>query len=137
MKGKVIFWIIVLIAVFLAGFIPQYVNASRYSHELETTRNQLSSCQFNGKLCQLRDLAALMYMQTNEKNFGLASENSKKFFSLAQEIADQTTNPELKQKLNEILASRQAITAELSSAEPSVVTQLRQLMAKTFQATRG
>jgi hypothetical protein len=66
MKNRFIVVIILLIIVFLAGFIPQYIKVNRLENELSTAKQESA-------LAELRDLAGLAFVQTSQKNYGLAA----------------------------------------------------------------
>ena len=45
MRRKLVLWFLLLIAEFLAGFIPQYARLQRLQEELSASSKQLVSCQ--------------------------------------------------------------------------------------------
>ena len=63
--SKIIVGLVLIGIVFLIGFFPQYVKVARLEEDL-------ASCQLRGQLSELRDLAALMYLEASQKNYGLA-----------------------------------------------------------------
>src|SRR5712675_1325910 len=105
--NKVIIGAVVLIVVFLAGFIPQYVKANRLDNELRQARQGNDSAE-------LRDLIALAYIQANQKNYGLAAATTTRFFNRTREMADQTADPNSKKALEGLLVPRDRITAALA-----------------------
>jgi hypothetical protein len=130
MKNKVIGAAIALIAVFLVVFIPSYVKANRLENELRQSRQ-------DGVGAELRDLIALAYVQANQKNYGLAAETSSRFFSRAREVASQTQDGSRRKALEDLLASRDKVTAQLAKGDAAVTGDLLELFNKTRQATRG
>jgi hypothetical protein len=130
MKNKVIGAAIALIAVFLVGFIPSYVKANRLENELRQSRQY-------GAGAELRDLIALAYVQANQKNYGLAAETSSRFFNRAREVASQTQDASRRKALEDLLASRDKVTAQLAKGDAAVTGDLLELFNKTRQATRG
>jgi hypothetical protein len=74
-RNKIIMTAIALVAVFLLGFVPQYIKANRLETELRQFRQEIAGAQ-------LRDLIGLAYVQANQKNYGLAAETSGRFFRL-------------------------------------------------------
>ena len=82
MKTKIIVAAIAVVAVFLIGFVPQYVKANRLQGDLRQSRMENAGAQ-------LRDLISLAYFQANQKNFGLAAETSSQFFGRAREMENQ------------------------------------------------
>jgi hypothetical protein len=133
MKNRLILWLVLLLIGFFAGFIPQYVKAQRTVSELSSARQQLASCQLGNRLAQLRDAAALMLVQANRKNYGIAGDYAKRFFDEAQQIAGQTSDAGLRSSLEQLLSTRDAITAELAKGDPAVVPELEALLMKSEQ----
>ncbi len=115
----------VLIAVFLAGFIPQFVKARRLEGELGQARRVLTGAQ-------LRDLAALTYIQANQKNYGLAAETAGRYFSQASTVED----PEMRKGLDAPLALRDRVSAQLAKGDPAVMADLERIVLATREATR-
>jgi hypothetical protein len=130
MKNKAIIGAIVLVAVFLAGFLPQYVKANRLDNELRQARQGYTSAE-------IRDLAGLAYVQANQKNYGIAAGTTARFFSRVREVANQTPDSTAKKSLEDLLVSRDKITAELAKGDAGVMGDLEELFAKTRQAAGG
>jgi hypothetical protein len=130
MKNKIIVAAIVLVAVFLVGFVPQYVKANRLENELRQSRHENAGAQ-------LRDLIGLAYVQANQKNFGLGAETTSRFFSLVRELANQTPDASRRKALEDLLASRDRITAELAKGDAAAMGDLQEVFVKTRQATRS
>jgi hypothetical protein len=130
MKNKIIVAAIALVAVFLVGFVPQYVKANRLENELRQSRQENAGAQ-------LRDLIGLAYFQANQKNFGLGAETTSHFFSRVREMANQTPDASGRKALEDLLTLRDKVTAELAKGDASAMGDLQELFVKTRQATRG
>ena len=130
MKNKIIVAAIALVAVFLVGFVPQYVKANRLENELRQSRQENAGAQ-------LRDLIGLAYVQANQKNFGLAAETTSRFFSRVREIANQTPDASSRKALEDLLTLRDRVTAELAKGDAAAMGDLQELFVKTQQATRS
>ena len=128
MKNKIIVVGILLIVVFLAGFIPSYAKGKRLENELRAAKQENS-------LAQLRDLAGLVYLQASKKDYGLAADTSTRLFDLTREVANQTPNSSNRKPLEDLLSLRDKITAELANGDPEVLSDLQALFVKTRQAT--
>jgi hypothetical protein len=113
---------------FLAGFIPSYAKAQRQEKELREAR-------LENRFGQLRDLAALAYLQANQKDYGLAAGTSTRFFDRTRHVADQTLDANDKKSLTELLSFRDSITAKLATADSGVLSDLQMLLVRTRQAT--
>jgi hypothetical protein len=122
------------IAAFLIGFVPQYVKAKR----LENDGIQLSlRVGQEIELDDLRDLAALAYVQASQKNYGLAGQTCSQFFEHAAETLDRASDQRNRKALESLLAMRDNITAELAKGDPGVLNDLQDLFLKTRQMTIG
>ena len=130
MKNRLILWLVLLLVGFLAGFVPQYNKVRRLGSELESVKQQFSSCQLGGRLAQLRDTAALMYLEATRQNYGIAGEHSTRFFDQAKQLAEETSDGALRTSLQELLRSRDVITAELAKGNSAVVPELQSLLVK-------
>ena len=130
MKNKIIVAAVALVAVFLVGFIPQYVRANRLENELRQSRQEDAGAQ-------LRDLIGLAYFQTNQKNFGLGAETTSRFFSRVREMANQTPDASSRKALEDLLTLRDKLTAELAKGDAAAMGDLQELFVKTRQATQS
>jgi hypothetical protein len=128
MQKKIIVVAIAVVAVFLIGFLPEYVKANRLENELRQSRQENAGAQ-------LRDLIGLAYVQANQKNFGLAAETSSRFFGSAREMTNQVQDATGRKALEDILALRDKVTAELAKGDAAVIGDLQELFVKTRQAT--
>jgi hypothetical protein len=128
--NKVIIAAIVLVVVFLAGFLPQYVKANRLDAELRQARLVNTSAE-------LRDLMGLAYFQANQKNYGIAAGTIARFFNRVREVANQAPDANAKKTYEELLAPRDKITAELAKGDPGVMGDLQDLFVRTRKATGG
>lgn len=137
MKNKLILWVVLLLIGFLVGFVPQYTKGQRAQSELESARQQLSSCQAGNRVAQLRDTAALMYLETTQKNYGTAGQYATRFFDQAHQIAQQTSDAALRAQLEQLLNSRDEVIGKLAQGDAAVVTQMQALLPKLFQNPQG
>lgn len=127
-RNRIIVVAILLVVVFLAGFLPSYAKAKRLENELREARRENS-------LAQLRDLACLAYFQANQKDYGLAAGTTTRFFDRTREAANQTPDASARKPLEDLLSLRDPITAELAKGDPGVLSDLQALFVKTRQAT--
>jgi len=125
-------WIIIgaalLLVVFLVSFLPEYVKASRLSSELHEARQENS-------MGQLRDLAAQVYFQAIQKNYGLAAVTSTRFFNRVREVAGAMPDSSSRKALEDLAIFRDKITAGLAKGDPAVLNDLQALFVKTRQTT--
>jgi hypothetical protein len=130
MQKKIIMAAVALIAVFLVGFVPQYVKATRLESEFRQSRQDAEGAG-------IRDLIGLAYLQASQKNYGLAAETSSRFFSRVREAANQTADANRRKALENLLTLRDKITAELAKGDPAVMGDLEELFVKTRESTRS
>jgi hypothetical protein len=130
MRNKIFAVSIALVTVFLLGFLPQYVKASRLESELRQIREAYAGAD-------LRDLIGLAYLQANQKNFGLASVTTGQFFNRVREMVGQTQDAARRKALEDLLVPRDRITAELAKGDAAVSGDLQDLFVKTRAATGG
>jgi hypothetical protein len=128
MKNKAVISAIVLVVVFLAGFVPQYAKVNRLEAELLQARLESSSAE-------LRDLAGLAYIQASQRNYGIAAETASRFFSRVREAANQTSNANARKTYEDLLVSRDKIAAQLAKGDAGVMGDLQDLFVKTRKVT--
>ena len=88
-----------LIAVFLAGFVPPYLEAKKTKHELQEAEQEIAADQTKIGLAQLRDLIAFVYVDTNQKNYGAAGQYSTQLCNQLRQLANETSVTSFKKNL--------------------------------------
>jgi len=136
MRRKLVFWVVLLIVGFLAGFILQYARLQQAQQELSASSKQLGSCQVGEQLSQLRDTATVMFLEAVQKNYGKAGEDSKEFFDQAQRIQSSTGDPVLRNLLRDTLATRDQITADLAKGDAAALSEIQALLSKIEQTAK-
>jgi hypothetical protein len=125
MAKKVGIAALVIVAVFLAGFVPQSLKRASLETELNDARRA-------NREAQARDLAAYALVQASQKNFGLAAQTSTDFFGRLQQLASEETG---NKAFTDILGYRDKITGELAKGDPAAVGDLQAVYLKTRAAT--
>ena len=128
MKNRIMVVAVLVVAAFLAGFLPSYAKANRLENALREARREHS-------MAQVRDLACLAYFQASQKDYGLAASTSTRFFDRTREAANQASDSSVRQPLEGLLSLRDPITAKLAKGDPGVLTDLQTLFVKARQAT--
>jgi hypothetical protein len=123
-KTVAIVGIVLFLAGFLLGFIPEYQKASKLTTQLETAR-------LESKLREIRALASLSYIEATKLNYGSAAEDSERMFGLAREVANDTKDDGLRSSLNGLLTFHDTVMGKLSAADASVLEPLQQIVQKT------
>ena len=120
-----IIWIGTVGIAFLAGYVPKH-------SQLRDDEIQIANLNFKLQLAHLRTLAGTLYLQTSERNYGLAVQTSSQFFDQLRSFVEQVNDPRLKQMLMELSKSQDQITAGLASGDPAVLTKVADLLQKTL-----
>jgi hypothetical protein len=103
-------WAVILVVVFLGGFLPEYVRAHSLQQRVDQDDLQLDTCR-------VLDLSGMTFLQTSLKNYGLASRYSSRWFDAAKSLSARTGSAELRQALSATLAKRDMITAQLARGD--------------------
>jgi hypothetical protein len=130
MQNRIVLLAAAFVAVFLLGFVPQCGRANRLGSELRQLRDASTGAD-------LRDTAALAYLQASQKNYGLAAETAGRFFNQVHNAVNQTQDAARRKALEELLAPRDRITAALAKGDPGVIADLQGLFVQTRVATRA
>jgi hypothetical protein len=75
----------------------------------------------------------MMYLEVMQKNYGKAGEYSRTVFDQAQQIANSTEDPVLRNLLREVLVTRDQITADLAKGDPAALSEIQPLLSKLQQ----
>jgi hypothetical protein len=113
------------------------LDSSRSTLKRTGWKNELRQSRQENAGAQLRDLIGLAYVQTNQKNVGLGAGNDQSFLQPGPRTANQTPDASSRKALEDLLASRDRITAELAKGDAAAMGDLQELFVKTRQATRG
>jgi hypothetical protein len=120
----------ILAVAFLSGLLVGHLQVRESRAELSRLRSQT-------QLAELRDLAALMYVETSRQNFGLARQYSGRYFDSVSRLlqADSDLDPTFRTSLDQLRAHRDEITASLARAEPEAAAQVQALYLDTYTRT--
>ena len=119
---------VVLLGVFLAGFLPEYIRASRLAGQLESARSEQ-------QLGRARDLLGMVFLQTSLKNYGTARDYAGAFFDTVRSISGPGLSSEVNQALQKILAARDDVTAQLARGDPASYGLVQSLYQTLLQAS--
>jgi len=135
-RTKLIVAVVVLAVVFLLGFVPQYQNARALRNEAGAGQTQNVALQGKLKLAELRDLMGLIYLETNQKNYGVAGGHATQFFTKAQQFTAETPDPAVTATLQEVLQQRDQVTAGLAEGQPAILKTIEEILRKLYESTR-
>ena len=130
MKNKLILSVVVFLAGFLIGFVPERIKASRATNMNQDLRHQLDSANKAETVNSFRNRAALLYIETQKNNFSSASQQASALFTDLRQYQSATADASLKQNLEDLLQARDAIIAGLAKADPTVTAQIQKLFLK-------
>ena len=88
------------------------------------------------KLSQLRDTAAMMYLEATKRNYGIAEEHSRRFFGQIKQAAAQTADPAVKKTLDDVLKLRDPVTGALAKGDPAVLSDLQFVLTNIEAGTK-
>lgn len=126
------------VVVFLLGFLPQYLKSRGLESQLAAAHESLTVERAKSQLDDLGLLIGYVYLETNLKNYGLASQYSTRFFNQVRSMADQDQerDPNLRAFLQASLAKRDSITGGLAKGDPSIVGAIQDLFQHTLAASQ-
>ena len=127
---KTVTGLVILVMVFLMGFVPQYLQKRQIQAELATSAEKL-------KVSELRDLFGMMMLEALRQNYGVAGDYSSQYFDKLRETSEAVNNSTLKRSVQELLKKRDTVTAALSKADPASASQLQTIFAETQAATKA
>jgi hypothetical protein len=129
LKSTAIVGTVLFLAGALLGFVPEYQKASKLSEELESAR-------LDDRLSDIRELAALSYINASKMNYGSAAEDSKRMFGLVSELDGDTKDASLRNNLNDLSTYHDSVMGKLSAADASAQEPLLQIVQMTQRALK-
>lgn len=130
-KAKAALVIVIIVAVaFLSGLLIGYL-------ELRKTSTELQALRIEDKMSELRDLAAMTYLEASRQNYGLAREHAGMYFSRLRTLTEPTSVlPEDQRKsVAELLSRQDQIVSALAKADPTAADRARSLYLDTRAKT--
>jgi hypothetical protein len=134
MRVHITLWIVLLVAGFLIGFIPEYLKNRDLQDQL--IPQNIDALKLQVELSEVRDSASLMLLELSRQNYGLARDYAAKYYDNLNEAIDSAQNPALKKSLQELAATHDAFNAELSAANASSLSASQPIVLKTFEVTK-
>lgn len=136
-RGTKVLVMIILVAVaFLSGLLVGYMKVRETRDELQAVQNERDRLRLQSQLSQIRDLAALMYVETSRQNYGLGSEYAARYFERVKRLSSDGMPPQMRDSIAELLSHKEAVTASLSRAEPGATQQVQALFLDTYHRTQ-
>ena len=135
-KAKAIAGSVVLLAVFLIGFVPQYAEKARVRGDLEASKGRVISLESDLRMAEMRDLCGLMLLETLRQNYGLARDYSTQYFETLRQVAEEQQDPTRKQALQELSARRDSMTALLANSDPASSPEIQAVCGRTYEVSK-
>lgn len=135
-KTVVIIVGVLVVAAFLLGFIPEYLKSRDLEGQLNSGRQELSSQQARLQGDELDLLIGYVYLQTNQKNYGLASDYSTRFFNRVRSMASQASDPNRQKFFQTALSKRDAVTGGLAKGDPGTLGDVQALFQSALETTQ-
>jgi hypothetical protein len=125
-----------VVAAFLLGFIPQYLKSRDLEGQLNSARQELAGEQAKLQGDELDLLIGYVYLQTNQKNYGLASEYSTRFFNRVRTMVSQTSDPNRQKLFQAALSKRDSVTGGLAKGDPGTLADVQALFQSALETTQ-
>ena len=132
-KQHLLIFAIAVTAALLVGYIPQFLRARGLNQELDATRQMLQSCQARTREAELRDTMGLAYLETNQKNYGLAAQHAARFFERAGQVRGEASGA-LGGVLDQAMTVRDEITAGLARGDAAVLEPIGRIYRGLLEA---
>jgi hypothetical protein len=135
-RTKVLVIIILIAVAFLSGLLVGYMKLRETKELLQTAQSERDTLRLQKQLCQIRDLAALMYVETSRQNYGLGSNYAARYFDQVKRLSDSEMPPQMRSSITELLSHKEAVTASLAHADPDATRQVQALFLDTYHRTQ-
>jgi uncharacterized membrane-anchored protein YhcB (DUF1043 family) len=137
MRARISLWLILLIGVFLLGFVPQYLKNRDLQSQLESPRKTIEELKQQLQMSELRDQASLMLIEISRQNYGLAKDHAGQYYDTLNKLIESLQNPALKKSLQDLATTRDSLTEALTTpTPPAALTAAQQIVLKTFELTK-
>jgi hypothetical protein len=124
------------VVAFLLGFVPQYLKARNLNNQLGALRQQLDSERGKSQMDELALLCGYAYLETNLKNYGLASQYSTKFFDRVRAMTIQAPDSGRQAFLQAALAQRDLVIGGLAKGDSGTVSAVQDLFQNALETAQ-
>ncbi|HYR82910.1 MAG TPA: hypothetical protein VE422_02410 [Terriglobia bacterium] len=137
MRVHITLWVVLLIAGFLVGFVPEYRKNRDLQTQLENPTKMIDALKLQVQLGDVRDAAALMLLELSRQNYGLARDHSIEYYNKIQNLINETQDENLKKSLAELSATQNSLMTNLATAAPTSLTAAQPIVLRTFEVTKN
>jgi len=128
---------VILLAVFIGGFLIGYLPARSTIEGLKTQNSRLEQrnavLEQSLKITELRGAVGLMSYRVNQNNYSAAAELSTGFFNGLRGMINDTKDETVRRNLQAMLQQRDEITIGLAQSDPATKQKLAQIYGDFFQ----
>jgi len=125
---KLLIWAAAFVLVFLLGYLPGVVRSHGLERQLEDSRRAQ-------RLCEVKELAGMVFLETSMKNYGTALQHSTRLYEQVRALTTQPAVADLRGPLDGVLARRDQVTAGLARGDAEVYGPVQELY-RTLLALR-
>ncbi len=133
---KLLFAAIVLAAAYLAGFVPSYLENRRLTAKVGDLQARLAQVSGQLQISTLRNQLGMILIEVEQNNFGTAREKSSHFFDGLRQVMPDQTDPQVRERLEAMLARRDEMTSDLTSLNSESPAKIRKLFVEFPQPAR-
>lgn len=126
--------VLLVVVVFLVGFLPQWQRARGLSAELDATHTELEETREELRWARLEGVLGAALAESLRSNYERSRQLMTRFFSELQGSAATLEDPAQRRELEAILAQRDEIITLLSRAEPESTQRLMLVYTRYFSA---
>jgi len=130
-------WLVLLLVGLGVGFIPEYLKNRELRAELENPQKTIDGLNLQIQLGELRDTASLALLELSRQNFGLARDHVNDYYGKLMNLTDAVQDPALKKSLQDLAATRDSITQNLTQTNAASLTAWQPVVVKTFDVTKN
>jgi hypothetical protein len=117
-----------VVVAFLLGFFPQYLKSRNLENQLDSIRPKLQADDVDL-------LVGYIYLQTNLKNYGLASQYSTTFFDRARATAGQASDANRQKFLQLAFSKQDSVVSALAKGDPGSEADVQELFQSALETT--
>jgi len=129
----VIVFLVLVLAAFLLGYIPQSQTANHLASELKSAQDNQHQLQSELQVDKIRGLFVRAYLEAMQNNFGLASQHATEAFDQIGAAQANVSDPNLKTALGDVAGRRAAVLAKLGKADESVRNDLVSVLQTLYK----
>ena len=118
----------------VGGFLIGYVPGCMRSSDLQS---RLTRAEEAASFSSARDLASMLLVEVANRNYGNAADLSTRFFDQVRVLSEQVRDRETRERLQQILAEREAVSSGLAKNDPGVEPQIRNFVQQLHRTGPG